>query len=554
MLPTKSGRAKRDELNMTNLGYAKVSTNKILDNTALMLYVTYNVILFIQGVLIMKKNRKRMTIGELSAQTGVTRRTIHFYIQEGLLPEPERPHKNIAYYDEKFIEMIASIKKAQKERFLPLVVIRNILKQNNFDYSTLLEAPEDSKKVDNKSSEKISELESVKTDNFPEEVIQELSSRKWIKSDSRRKKKVYSYDEAELLKLVTRLHQNGVPLKSVTTFFEHLESVVENLVEEEIEYLLAWTLGNKLGDINELWELEKKSILTFSQRAWEKQWEKSISRRINLLDNMYLATADEGFGIPAEELKSQLDAFEANIPNNPSKVRAFMDLATGYSIIGDLERSQHFHRKALKLAPLDPEVQIRALWYRRFSRRPGDINRLKKEAQKIVDKHPEYALAHAFLALWLIIDINNIEDNQVVLSNINRSLEELNLADRLEPINNHNWVLVNYIQGRVYTELLGMSKHMDQGINAFEKILKRKTDLDWYYDGRMPFFSKWLWPNLYFFLGASYLKVGRKKEAYDVLEKARHYKMMPTFYKRIDDLLNSERTNKLISANGGGYD
>jgi len=501
----------------------------------------------------MKKKRERMTIGELSSRAGVTRRTIHFYIQEGLLPEPERPHKNVAYYDEEFIEMIAAIKKAQTERFLPLVVIRKILEQNNFDYSALIEAPEKLKTDGDKSSAKQSELEPITTNGYPEEVLRELEAHNWITPDSRGGKRVYRHEEAELVKLISRLHQNGVPIKSAVRFFEHLEGVVKNLVEEEIEYLLAWTLGNKLGDLNELWEIEKKSILTFSQWVWEKQWEKSIARRINLLDNMYLATADEGFGIPAEELKPQLDAFEANIPNHPSKVRAFMDLATGYSIIGDLERSRYFHRKALKLDPHDPEVQIRALWYRRFSKRPGDLVRLKKEAQEIVEKHPDYALAHAFLAFWHIMDIKNIEDHQEVLSNINRSLEELRHADRLEPINTHNWVLVNYIQGRVYTELLGISRYLDQGIRAFEKILSRKTDLDWYYQGRMPFFPKWLWPNLYFFLGASYLKVGRFKEAYEVLEKARHYKMIPIFYKRIDDLVSSEQTDKTIIVNGGNY-
>ena len=496
-----------------------------------------------------------MTIRELSSRAGVTRRTIHFYIQEGLLPQPERPHKNIAYYDEEFIEMIAAIKKAQTERFLPLVVIRKILDQNNYDYSALIEAPEKLKTDGGKSSEKQSELESVTTNGYPEEVLRELASRNWITPDSHGGKRVYRHEEAELVKLISRLSQNGVPLKSAVTFFEHLEEVVKNLVEEEIEYLLAWTLENKSGELNELWELEKKSILTFSQRVWERQWAKSIARRINMLDYMYLATADEGFGIPAEELKPQLDVFEANIPNHPSKVRAFMDLATGYSIIGDLERSRYFHRKALKLDPRDPEVQIRALWYRRFSKRPGDLVRLKKETQKIVEKHPEYALAHAFLALWHIIDLKNIENPQEVLSNINRSLEDLSHADQLEPINNHNWVLVNYIQGRVYTELLGISRYLNQGIRAFEKILSRKTDLDWYYEGRMPFFPKWLWPNLYFFLGSSYLKVGRFEEAYEALEKARHYKMMPTFYKRIDDLVNSEQADITynINRNGGGH-
>ena len=526
------------------------------DNIDLIFYITCNVILYTNGKkFIVKKKRERMTIGELSSRAGVTRRTIHFYIQEGLLPEPERPHKNVAYYDENFIVMISAIKKAQTERFLPLVVIRKILEQNNFDYSALIEAPETLKTGGEENSETPTKLEPVTTTIYPEEVLRELASRNWIRPDSRRGKRAYRQAEADLVNLISRLHQNGVPLASAVSFFEHLEGVVENLVEQEIEHLLAWTLGNKSGGLNELWELEKKSIVTFFQRVWEKQWEKSIARRINMLDYMYLASADEGFGIPVEELKPQLEAFEAGIPNQPSEARAFMDLATGYSIIGDLERSRYYHRKALKLDSRDPEVQIRSLWYRRFSKRPGDLLRLKKETQEVVGKHPDYALGHAFLAIWHIINLKYIENPQEVLSNINRSLEALRQADQLEPVNNHNWVLVNYIQGRVYTELLGISRYLNQGIKTFEKILSRKTDLDWYYQGRMPFFPKWLWPNLYFFLGSSYLKVGRFEEAYEVLEKARRYKMMPTFYKRIDDLVNSEQADIPydINRNGGGH-
>jgi len=64
---------------------------------------------------------------DLERATGVGRETIRFYIREGLLPQPERPGRNVAWYDESFIERIALIKELQQKRFLPLQVIKAIV-------------------------------------------------------------------------------------------------------------------------------------------------------------------------------------------------------------------------------------------------------------------------------------------------------------------------------------------------------------------------------------------------------------------------------------------
>ncbi len=65
---------------------------------------------------------------ELEEATGVGRETIRFYIREGLLPEPERPKRNVARYSQIHIDRLKAIKKLQQERFLPLNVIRTIMK------------------------------------------------------------------------------------------------------------------------------------------------------------------------------------------------------------------------------------------------------------------------------------------------------------------------------------------------------------------------------------------------------------------------------------------
>ncbi|NUP09633.1 MAG: MerR family transcriptional regulator [Polyangiaceae bacterium] len=64
---------------------------------------------------------------DLCQLTGLERQTIHFYIQEGLLPEGKKTGRNMAYYSEEHVELLRLIKQLQQERFLPLRAIRAIL-------------------------------------------------------------------------------------------------------------------------------------------------------------------------------------------------------------------------------------------------------------------------------------------------------------------------------------------------------------------------------------------------------------------------------------------
>jgi DNA-binding transcriptional MerR regulator len=69
----------------------------------------------------------RLKMKDLERATGVGREAIRFYIREGLLPEPERPARNVAWYDPSFVERIRLIKRLQQERFLPLALIKGML-------------------------------------------------------------------------------------------------------------------------------------------------------------------------------------------------------------------------------------------------------------------------------------------------------------------------------------------------------------------------------------------------------------------------------------------
>ncbi len=69
-----------------------------------------------------------MKISELVKHTHVSKETIHYYVREGLVSKPKKLGKNVAFYEESCIHQIKTIKRLQDNYFLPLSVIKKIIK------------------------------------------------------------------------------------------------------------------------------------------------------------------------------------------------------------------------------------------------------------------------------------------------------------------------------------------------------------------------------------------------------------------------------------------
>jgi DNA-binding transcriptional MerR regulator len=68
-----------------------------------------------------------LKISELADRADVPVATVRHYLREGLLPEPVKTSKNMAYYPPEFVDRIRLIKRLQEERFMPLRVIRDVV-------------------------------------------------------------------------------------------------------------------------------------------------------------------------------------------------------------------------------------------------------------------------------------------------------------------------------------------------------------------------------------------------------------------------------------------
>jgi len=74
-----------------------------------------------------KKQRKLYKIGHLTKLLGITPRTIRYYDQFGILPHVKRSEGGIRLFDDEDIEIIQTIRRLQKEQYLPLDVIKEKL-------------------------------------------------------------------------------------------------------------------------------------------------------------------------------------------------------------------------------------------------------------------------------------------------------------------------------------------------------------------------------------------------------------------------------------------
>lgn len=73
------------------------------------------------------RSRYPYRMKDLCEATGLDRQTIHFYIQQGLVPEGHKTGRNMAYYGPEHLERILLVRRLQHERFLPLKAIRAVL-------------------------------------------------------------------------------------------------------------------------------------------------------------------------------------------------------------------------------------------------------------------------------------------------------------------------------------------------------------------------------------------------------------------------------------------
>ena len=190
-----------------------------------------------------------MKIRDLVERTGVSRETVHYYIRDGLLPKPRKRGKNIADYDEGYVERIRMIKELQDNYFLPLAVIKNILKYRK-------KSPEGQSFLGLRREYFRPVDHLLPTEIAGEEAFRKATGlgRKWlvkmeewgiISPELRDGEKVYSQDDITLGKLVVEMDEIGIGVKDGfdPEALKHYRDMFRDIVVMSHKYYIEATLG-----------------------------------------------------------------------------------------------------------------------------------------------------------------------------------------------------------------------------------------------------------------------------------------------------------------------
>lgn len=158
-----------------------------------------------------------MKIRELVKHTGVSKETVHYYIREGLLPKPRKQGRNIAEYDDGYVERIRMIKELQDHYFLPIAVIKNILRnqKKSPEVQSFLDLRREYfRPVDQFLPSEISgEEHFMEATGLARKWLVKMEEWKIITPEVRNSQKVYSQDDITLGKLIVEMGNIGLGVR-----------------------------------------------------------------------------------------------------------------------------------------------------------------------------------------------------------------------------------------------------------------------------------------------------------------------------------------------------
>ena len=179
---------------------------------------------------------------ELSRASGVSPGTIKHYLREGLLPEPVRTSRNMAYYPPEFVDRIRLIKQLQEERFMPLKLIKGVLDKDPDRARRLVELEDRVLERALEGEEKrVSATELRRRYDVPKEVLDRLAELGVVSPSSRG----YRASDVRIIEAVSRFRASGVDEQIGFTVYDTLlyKRAMEALVKEEVHVLMDRLAG-----------------------------------------------------------------------------------------------------------------------------------------------------------------------------------------------------------------------------------------------------------------------------------------------------------------------
>jgi DNA-binding transcriptional MerR regulator len=183
-----------------------------------------------------------MRMGELAEASGVPAPTIKHYLREGLLPEPVKTSRNMAYYPPEFVDRIRLIKRLQGKRFMPLKAIRAVLEEDPERAEAMLELEDqilDRALAGERSRTSAAEVR--ERYGVPAEVLDRLAELEVLTPNSRG----YTPSDVTIIEAISRFRAGGYDEEIGFTVYDTLryKTALEELVRQEVDVVMRRLAG-----------------------------------------------------------------------------------------------------------------------------------------------------------------------------------------------------------------------------------------------------------------------------------------------------------------------
>ncbi len=183
-----------------------------------------------------------LRMGELAEASGVSSATIKHYLREGLLPEPVKTSRNMAYYPPEFVDRIRLIKQLQEERYMPLKVIKDLLEEDPERARALIELGDRLlERARAGEEQRVSAAEVRHRYDVPQEALDRLAELEVLTPTA----EGYSPTDVRIVAAISRFRAGGYDERIGFTVYDTLryKEAMGALVREEVDVLMDRLAG-----------------------------------------------------------------------------------------------------------------------------------------------------------------------------------------------------------------------------------------------------------------------------------------------------------------------
>jgi DNA-binding transcriptional MerR regulator len=410
-----------------------------------------------------KPKKDLLKISQLAQRAGVTVPTVKHYVREGLLPRPQKTSRNMAYYSETCIKRIRLIKKLQKEKFLPLEVIKRLIDSGE-SLDEELALGKALLKTDRFSSGPNpvvrSQVEALT--GYPLDKIDILEQKDLIHPMVKGDTKTYAPEDVDLIQIMKLRDDMGVPVDTSLATLRIYKDAMTRAVSEDIDFFVRNTMGDiptrqAIRFITEADETLDRFIISYRQKALKQITEKTIKTINRLPEDL--------------AVMSILPVAGTQLPSEPPTApyeKAFYYLLKG---------SYHlfFGPRALKeFTDPSPNLQVLPIFAAVMA---GETDKALALVHRIIPKPSYHLLGNTVAALAYLFSISSSSGLSIPMFNIKKVFAYLKRVDQIKDNNIIVDLFSRYVCGAVYIFLPGVFNTRRAGIDMLEKLNRQLEDL-----------------------------------------------------------------------------